>query len=95
MRHGASNRGCRFGFQERRPGYPGAIPGRVITIAEGLAPQAALAFPATARRAVAQAWNESELAWPARTLATCSSKLSLSNRETPSAIADNSASSVT
>ena len=38
--------------------------------------------------------NESELAWPARRFLTCSSKLSLPNRETPSAIDEHSASSV-
>ena len=38
--------------------------------------------------------NESKLAFPARRFLTCSSKLSLSNRETPSAIDEHSASSV-
>ena len=50
---------------------------------------------ATAQRTASQASNESELAWPARRLSTCSSKLSLSNRETPAAIDDKRASSMT
>jgi hypothetical protein len=50
---------------------------------------------ATSVTSLAYAWNESELAWPARRFLTCSSKLSLPNRETPSAIDEHSASSVT